>query len=201
MATEQEYQDLLDRMAALEEQLSIRLADQLVQNPQLADVLNRQVNAQYDAVVAADARIPPPHDLGSAQLIGVGPDAAQHLARRAFHRGSNPTTRRLPQSELSPSATYITSFNTNALASSASCRSCRNCSDAGAVRLSSGPGAYSLYQFDRREKSCAIRSATGSPPTVAVLGYGSAAVPQADAPIRLPSPVHALYQPNNSLLA
>lgn len=181
MATEQEYQDLLDRMAALEEQLSIRLADQLVQNPQLADVLNRQVNAQYDAVVAADARIAPPHDLGLAQLIGVGPDAAQHLGEARIPQCVEPYDETVTSERIIAVGDLYYIFQHERIGVFRVVQKLQELFRAGAVRLSSGPGAYSLYQFDRREvlrytqrdRLAAYRR---------VLGYGSAPVPQGGRP-------------------
>ena len=38
MATEQEYQNLLDRIAALREQMADRLSTDLISNPQLAEL-------------------------------------------------------------------------------------------------------------------------------------------------------------------
>ena len=52
-----------------------RLSSQLLQNPQLADQLTKQVDDLVRAVVDADRRQPPPPD------IGTGP-ARRHRPRR-----------------------------------------------------------------------------------------------------------------------
>src|SRR5215813_5455146 len=74
--TEQEYQNLYDRIAALREQMTSQLASDLIQNPQLADALTKQIDEMLAAVVEADAKVPPPPDKGLAELIGLGPEAA-----------------------------------------------------------------------------------------------------------------------------
>ena len=65
MATEQEYQAFLDRVAALEETVADRLSSRLVSDPQLADVLVKQID---DLLSKGRGRghgqIPPPPDKG-----------------------------------------------------------------------------------------------------------------------------------------
>ncbi len=51
---------------------------------------------------------------------------------------------------------------------------------AGAVRLSSGPGAFGLYQFDRRE-CCATRPTSASPRIGVLFGHGNIAGRRDDA--------------------
>ena len=65
MANEQEYQNLFDRMAALRETLVGRLGSDLIQNPQLADALVKQIDDMLAGVVDADAKTPPPPDKGA----------------------------------------------------------------------------------------------------------------------------------------
>lgn len=44
MATEKDTQNLYDRIAALQAEVSKRLESQILTNPGLADVLNRQIS-------------------------------------------------------------------------------------------------------------------------------------------------------------
>ena len=60
--TEQQYQDLLDRIAALRETLVGRLSADLIQNPPLADALTKQVDELYAATIEADQKAPLPPD-------------------------------------------------------------------------------------------------------------------------------------------
>src|SRR5690348_18354325 len=81
MATEQDYQAFLDRIAALEETVADRLSSRLVSDPQLADVLVKQIDDVLQQAVDADMALPPPPDKGLAQLVGVGPEASDALGK------------------------------------------------------------------------------------------------------------------------
>ena len=90
MTTESNYQDFFDQMAAIEEAAANQLSSQLITNPQLAEELNKQLQALYAAVVAADDLAPVPPDLGVAQLAGIGPDAAATLGDTRITYGVMP---------------------------------------------------------------------------------------------------------------
>src|SRR5947209_14538298 len=87
MATEKDYQQLYDRIAALRETVSGRLASDLIQNPGLADALTKQIDDMLSAVVEADKKVPPPPDKGLAQLVGLGPEAAAELGATRIPQG------------------------------------------------------------------------------------------------------------------
>src|SRR2546422_5727367 len=90
MATEKEYQSLYDRIAALRNQVTSRLASDLISNPQLADALTKQIDDMLQAVVDADAKAPPPPDKGLAALAGIGPEAATDFGRTRIPPGVEP---------------------------------------------------------------------------------------------------------------
>src|SRR5262249_33091118 len=90
MATEKEYQGLYDRIAALRETVASRLASDLIQNPQLADALTKQIDDMLQSVVDADAKAPPPPDEGLAELVGVGPEAATEFGKTRIPPGVEP---------------------------------------------------------------------------------------------------------------
>src|SRR5215470_11338035 len=87
MATERDYQSLYDRIAALREQVTSRMASDLISNPQLADALTKQIDDMLQSVVDADGNATPPPDKGLAQLAGVGPDAAKELGSTRIPQG------------------------------------------------------------------------------------------------------------------
>ena len=87
MATEQEYQNLYDRIAALRDTVTNRLASDLVSNPQLADVLTKQIDDMLQLAVGADAKAPPPPDKGLAKLAGIGPQAAKDFGQARIPQG------------------------------------------------------------------------------------------------------------------
>src|SRR5215467_8038648 len=90
MSTERDYQGLYDRIAALREQVTSRLASDLISNPQLADALTKQIDDMLASVVDADAKAPAPPDKGLAQLAGVGPDAASQFGQTRIPPGVEP---------------------------------------------------------------------------------------------------------------
>src|ERR1700756_3971164 len=99
MATERDYQGLYDRIAALRDTVTNRLASDLISNPQLADVLTKQIDDMMQSVVDADTKALPPPDKGLAELAGIGPQAAKDFGQaQKFHRASRPTTKRSPPS-------------------------------------------------------------------------------------------------------
>src|SRR5690606_6362849 len=79
MATAREVQNLYDRIAKLREVVIDRQAPYLIQHPELADAIVRQIDEWLAAVVAADANAPSPPDGGLAKLVGLGSEAAEDL--------------------------------------------------------------------------------------------------------------------------
>src|ERR1043166_6389329 len=90
MAREQDYQSILDRIAALRETVANRLAPDLIQNPQLADVIVKQIDDMLASAVDADSRVAPPPDKGLAELVGVGPQAATDFGVTRIPQGIEP---------------------------------------------------------------------------------------------------------------
>jgi hypothetical protein len=80
MATVQDYENLLNQVAALRETLTDQIASQVNQNPQLADDIVSQLDDMLKAYFDADRGRPAPNDLGLAELVGVGDEAADELA-------------------------------------------------------------------------------------------------------------------------
>jgi hypothetical protein len=176
MAKEQEYQSLLDRIAALRETLTDRLSSDLIQNPQLADALTKQIDQMFEAVVEADAKAPPPPDKGLAELIGVGPEAATEFGKTRVPQGVQPYDETVTSERIVAVGDLYYIYQHEKIGVFRVVQKLQELFRAGTVRLSGGSGAYSLYQFDRREvlrytqrdRLSAYRR---------VLGYGSAPVP------------------------
>jgi hypothetical protein len=151
MTNERDYQSLYDRVAALRETVTNRLADQLVGNPQLADVLVRQVDEMLQAVEEADSRAPLPPDKGLAQLVGVGPDAAQVFGDTRIPQGVQPYDETITSERIIAMGDLYYIYQHEKIGVFRVVQKLQQLFKAGAVYLSSGPGAYALYQFDRRE--------------------------------------------------
>src|SRR5215469_5008927 len=151
MATEQEYQSLYDRIAALRETVTSRLASDLIANPQLADALTKQLDEMLQSVVDADSKAPPPPDKGLAQLVGVGPEAAAQLGATRIPPGVEPYDETVTSERIIAVGDLYYIFQHEKIGVFRAVQKLQELFRGGVVRLSSGPGAYGLYQFDRRE--------------------------------------------------
>jgi hypothetical protein len=177
MANEQTYQDTLDRLAAFQEQLADRLGTSLITNPQLADALVNRVDTWLDNIEAADIRAPQPPDRGLAALAGIGTDASRSLGTTRIPQGVTPYDDTVTSERLIAIGDLYYIYQHERIGVFRVVKKLQELFRAGAVRLSSGDGAFGLYQFDRREvlrythrdRHSAYRRA---------FGYGRAAVPQ-----------------------
>jgi hypothetical protein len=151
MATEREYQDLYDRIAALKETVTSRLGSDLIQNPQLADALVKQIEDMLTAVVDADAKTPPPPDKGLAELIGLGPEAASEFGKTRIPPAVDAYDEAVTSERLIAVGDLYYIYQHEKIGVFRVVQKLQDLFRAGAVRLSAGSGAYSLYQFDRRE--------------------------------------------------
>ena len=181
MAKESEYQALLDRIAALQETVSAQHAADLIANPQLADALMDKIDDMLAAVVAADEKAPPPPDQGLAQLAGVGPDAAARFGDSRIPQGVEPYDEQVQSERIIAIGDLYYIYQHEKIGVFRVMRKLKELFQAGAVRLSGGPGAFRLYQFDRRDvlrytlrdRLAAYRRA---------FGYGSTPAPSGTTP-------------------
>jgi hypothetical protein len=172
MLSEREYQDRLDRVQALREQVAQRLSGSLVSNPALAEELNRQIDALVDAATAADSGSPAPPDGGLAELVGVGPDAAPTFGTVKMSQGVSPYDENISSERIVAVGDLYYIYQHERIGVFRVVQKLKELFEGGAVRLSGGPGAYHLYQFDRRD----VLRYTRKDRVAAyrrVLGYGS----------------------------
>ncbi len=151
MLPEREYQDRIDRIAALRAEVAQRLSGSLVSNPALAEELNRQIDALVDAAVAADEAATPPPDLGLAELVGVGPDAAQVFGAVKVPQGIAPYDDNINSERIVAVGDLYYIYQHERIGVFRVVQKLKELFEGGAVRLSGGQGAYRLYQFDRRD--------------------------------------------------
>jgi hypothetical protein len=151
MATEQENLSLEDRRAALLATLAERLGDDVTSNPSLADAINRQIDELVAAAVATDAATPPPPDKGLAQLVGVGPEAAEQLGQARVPPSVQPYDETVASERIVATADLYYIYQHERIGVFRAIQRLQELFRAGAVFLSSGQGAYRLYQFDRRQ--------------------------------------------------
>ena len=151
MATEKDYQSLYDRIAALRETVTNRLSADLITNPQLADALNKQIDDMLQSVVDADSKAPAPPDKGLAQLAGIGADAASQLGQTRIPPGVEPYDETITSERIVAVGDMYYLWQHEKIGVFRAVQKLQELFRAGTVRLSGGPGAYALYQFDRRE--------------------------------------------------
>ncbi len=151
MATARDYQGLYDRIAALREQVTGRLAGDLISNPQLADALTKQIDDLLSSVVAADARTPAPPDNGLAALAGIGSESARELGTTRIPPGVEPYDETITSERIMAVADMYYLWQHEKIGVFRVVQKLQELFKAGGVRLSGGPGAFALYQFDRRD--------------------------------------------------
>jgi hypothetical protein len=151
MATEKDYQSLYDRIAALRETVTSRLSADLISNPQLADALTKQIDDMLQAAVDQDSKVPPPPDKGLSQLAGIGPDAASQLGQTRIPAGVEAYDETITSERIVAVGDMYYLWQHEKIGVFRAVQKLQELFRAGTVRLSGGPGAYALYQFDRRE--------------------------------------------------
>jgi hypothetical protein len=181
MANERDYQSLYDRIAALRETLASRLSSDLIQNPQLADALTKQVDDLLQSVVDADTSATPPPDKGLAQMAGIGPEAATEFGQTRVPPGVVEYDETIVSERMMAVGDLYYIYQHERIGVFRVMLKLQELFRAGTVRLSSGPGAFALYQFDRREvlRYTARDRIDGYR---RVLGYGSGAGPTGSRP-------------------
>jgi hypothetical protein len=176
MATEQDYQALYDRIAALRETVTGQLASDLIQNPQLADALIKQIDDLLTGVVEADRKTPPPPDKGLAALAGIGPEAAAEFGKTRIPPGVEPYDETITSERVIAVGDLYYIYQHEKIGVFRVVQKLQELFRAGTIRLSAGAGAFALYQFDRREVLRYTRRDRLSAYRRA-LGYGTAPVP------------------------
>jgi hypothetical protein len=176
MATEKDYQGLYDRIAALREQVTDKLSADLIANPQLADALTKQIDDLLASVVDADAKVPPPPDKGLAALVGVGPEAASQFGITRVPPGVEPYDETITSERIMAVGDVYYLWQHEKIGVFRVVQKLQELFKAGTVRLSGGPGAFALYQFDRRDVLRYTKSDRLSA-YKRIFGYGGAPVP------------------------
>src|SRR6516164_3881140 len=176
MATERDYQSLYDRIAALRDTVTNRLASDLITNPQLADALTKQIDDLLQSAVDADAKAPPPPDKGLAELAGIGPQAAKDFGQARGPPGVEPYDETITSERIIAVGDVYYIYQHEKIGVFRVVQKLQELFRAGSVRLSGGEGAFALYQFDRRE----VLRYTNRDRLAAyrrIFNYGSASVP------------------------
>lgn len=175
MASEQENLGLFDRVAKLRDTMAKRLSSDLIGNPQIGDALNQELDELLEAVFQADMDKAPPPDKGLGQLAGVGPDAAAELGQTRLPQGVEAYDETITSERIIAVADLYYIYQHERIGVFRVVQKLQELFRAGAVRLSAGKGAFSLYQFDRRDVlRYTLRDRLSS--YRRIFGYGSAPV-------------------------
>lgn len=150
MPTAGENQNLYDRIAALKEALVDQLGPQLIQNPQLADALTQQVDDLLNQVVEENTKATAPPDGGLAELIGIGNETAPKIDLTRLPEGVEDYDEQVASERILAVADLYYLYQHERVGVFQVVRKLQELFNAGAVRLSTGDGAYGLYRFDRR---------------------------------------------------
>lgn len=181
MAKEKTYQELFDRIAALREKVADSLSTQLIANPQLADVIVKQIDDMLESSLRADEAMAPPPDKGLAELVGIGNEAATELGATRIPQRVTPYDDTITSERIIAVGDLYYLYQHEKIGVFKVVQKLQSLFRAGAVRLSGGSGAFALYQFDRREVLRYTR-ADRFAAYRRVLGYGSGPVPSGSRP-------------------
>ena len=169
--------------------MASQLSSDLISNPQLADAITKQIDDMLASVVSADSKVPPPPDQGLASLIGVGPEAAKDLGTTRIPAGVEPYDETITSERIMAVGDMYYLWQHERIGVFRAVQKLQELFKAGTVRLSAGPGAFALYQFDRRD----VLRYTKKDRLAAykrVFGYGDAQVPTGS---RANSDFHKLF--------
>jgi hypothetical protein len=149
MVKTREYDKRNDQVAALLQEAIKNLGPELIANPQLAEILNRKIDAQVDEFYAADNGQGTPPDGGLADLIGLGKDAPTDLGDTQVSRGVVDYDDTVRSNRLLASADLYYIYIHERLGVFRVVAKLQELFRAGTLRISDGEGAYGLYRFDK----------------------------------------------------
>lgn len=186
--TQREMQELLERVAQLQRDLVDRLADQLPERREQAEQISSRLDRMLERLERANGG-PPPPDSGLGALIGLGPGGASALGDTRMPHGVDAYDEQVNTERICAIGDLYYIYQHERIGVFRAIQKLKELFHAGTVRLSAGPGAYALYQFDRKEvlrytsrdRHAAYRRA---------FGYGASVVP---AGARPNSEFHGLF--------
>jgi hypothetical protein len=151
MATQSDSTAIRNQVAALRAQLAGQAGSDLLSDPRLADALTREVDQLMSILDAADQAQPRPPDGGLAELAGIGDESARHLGTTRVPLGVEGYDETVASERILAVADLYYIYQHERVGVWRAVRKLQELFKAGTVRLSSGDGAFALYQFDRRD--------------------------------------------------
>lgn len=149
--TKKDRDQEFDRFAALLRNAVNQLGPDLIQDPKLGEVLVSMLTDQLNALLQTQAQVPPPPDKGLAQLSGIGPEAAPDMGAVRSPEGVTPYDEAVTSERILAIGDLYYIYQHEMIGVFRVTLKLQELFKAGVVRLSSGPGAFGLYQYDRRQ--------------------------------------------------
>lgn len=149
--TKKDRDQVFDQFAALLQNTVAQLSPDLIQDPNLGVLLTSMLGEQLENLIAARAREQGPPDLGLAQLAGIGPEAAVEFGGTRAPDGVQPFDEAITSERLLALGDLYYISQHEKIGAFTAVLKLQELFTAGSVRLSSGDGAFRLYQYDRRK--------------------------------------------------
>lgn len=149
--SKKERDQAFDRFAALLQNAVNELSPDLIEDPKLGEVIMSTLTEQLAALLQAQAQEPPPPDRGLSGLAGIGPDAAEEMADVRTPDAVTPFDETVTSERLLAVGDLYYIYHHEKIGVFRVTLKLQQLFKAGTVRLSSGEGAFKLYQFDRRK--------------------------------------------------
>ncbi|MEV0703450.1 hypothetical protein AB0I53_36810 [Saccharopolyspora sp. NPDC050389] len=151
MATEKQYRELFDRVAALRRQVAGNLSNELGSDPQVGEAILKQIDDMLFAVEVEAKNEPRPPDGGLAQLVGLGGESAGDLGATRMPHGVEAYDETIASERILAVADLYYLYQHERIGVPRVVQKLRELFERGAIRLSDGEGAFGLYRFDRRD--------------------------------------------------
>ncbi|WAL69269.1 hypothetical protein ORV05_16350 [Amycolatopsis cynarae] len=151
MATEKEYRELFDRVAALRREVAGKLSNELGSDPRLGDAVLKQLDDMLFAVETEQRTSPAPADGGLGQLVGIGDGAARELGQTRMPPGVDVYDETVASERVIAVGDLYYLYQHERIGVFRVVQKLQELFQRGAIRLSDGPGAFGLYRFDRRD--------------------------------------------------
>lgn len=149
MPTTKDYDQQNDLVAALLQNALAQMGPELIDKPELAEVLNRMVDDQLKQFEANQNGKGQPADGGLADLIGLGKEVPTDLGNTQVSGGVVDYDDTVTSDRILASADLYYIYMHERLGVFRVMHKLQELFRAGTLRISSGEGAYGLYRFDK----------------------------------------------------
>jgi hypothetical protein len=151
MAGSNQVQRRIQQYGVLRQELIRDLGPLLTERPEAAEGLARFFDTLEERAEEADASMAPPPDGGLAQLVGLGNEAAGGVGAVYQPSGIKQYDDEVAPERILAVGDLYYIYQHERLGLFRAVLTLQQLFVAGAIRLSTGSGAYALHQFDRRQ--------------------------------------------------